>query len=497
MGNSVDPISILEQLKRKQLYNPNFGAGSVTQSQEQDPVQSQESPPQGSPPQQPQPQQTQQTLPTQNPQQSQARVQVPAQSPRDQALAQYRQAMQVPAPSQADYHPSVMRRIAAGLLGGVAGLSDPKTGYQVGHGVAYGPYDRKLTDYQKNLAQKKEAFETEEDAELGKAKTEEQLAQKNAEEKRAGSEEANRKVKEFEISPAGQEAKLKLAHVEHPDKLPVPYELELTNGEKIVGYEGSNGQFKDSENNIYGADSIKSARKVGSTSSKTGDTTTKPPREGEAGAIDQWTQEHNGRAPNYSERLNIHRQYADKPEGDFKQEIQLGNARLAANRNYQTQLNQASSHLDKLDQVKLLITNSTPESLAVAVPNVLTALISGQGTGVRITQAEINQILHARGLGDSVEAFVNKISGQGSLSATQKKDISSMIDDVKGKVSQKQKDLSDTMDEIDNAKNPDDISKAHIKYRKGLTGGASQGTKVTEGTKPKTKEDFLKLLGDK
>src|SRR5208337_3235100 len=61
-------------------------------------------------------------------------------TPRDTALSSYRQALDEKPPNPADYHPSMTRRIFAGLLGGIAGMHDPKTGYTVGHGVAYGPF---------------------------------------------------------------------------------------------------------------------------------------------------------------------------------------------------------------------------------------------------------------------------------------------------------------------------------------------------------------------
>jgi hypothetical protein len=464
MGNAVDPSSILEQIRRARLYNPNFGAAPVSQNQTPE-ITSNQSPI---------------TIPGNI---QEAQVQAP-QSPKDKALADYRQVLQQGAPNQSDYHPSVGRRIAAVLLGSLAGMHDVKSGAEVGHGIAYGPYDQKLTEYQKRLAEKKALYETESGAEKESSLEKEQGARTSTEEAKREAEKARGLTEEGKaraLVPGtpefeGEQKKLQIQHPNTP-KLPVPYELKLKNGETVVGYEGQNGQFKDAEGNIYGTDSIENARKVGTSEPK--GTTVKPPREGEAGYIDQWMKEHGGREPSTAERTQIHKAYEsagkDTSDQDLRKEIQMGTARQNANRNYQTQFNQASSHLDKLDQVKLLITTGTPESIAVAVPNVLTALISGQGTGVRITQAEINQILHARGFGQSIEAFTNKISGKGALDKKTKQDIVSMVDDVSKKVQQKQKQLADTMDEIDNAKTPEEISKAHIKYRKLSTGGSSQG----------------------
>ena len=97
-------------------------------------------------------------------------------------------------------------------------------------------------------------------------------------------------------------------------------------------------------------------------------------------------------------------------------------------------------------------------------------MISGQSTGVRITQAEMNNIIYARGWGESIEAMTNKILGFGSLGTKEKRDLAGILDDVKTKITEKQKVLSGTMDKIDNANDLSSISKAHIEHRKAILG---------------------------
>ena len=485
MGNAVDPTSILEQIKRARLYNPNFGqnlAPVQDQGVSQASQQAQASTQDQNPPQ----------LPTQAPNPGMipgsgmtGAIQPPAQSqpsPRDQALSEYRQMIQSGAPSQSDYKPSITRRIIGALLGAGVGLSNPQAGSAIGHQISYGPYDKASSDYQKKLAEKKLAYETESGVQKEGISEKEQLARTGAEGERAQAETSRRLGEEGKLRSLqpgtpefeGEERKLKIQHP-NTSKVPAPYELTLKNDEKVVGYEGQNGQFKDAEGNIYGTDSIKSARKVGTSEPKS--SIEKPAREGEAGAIDQWTLEH-GRAPNYSERLSIHRQYADAPKdsgvGDFRKEIQMQSARQSAQRPYQRNLDLATAQLDRIDRSLSMINTAKPEDIALAVPEILTALVSGNGTGVRITQPEMNAMIHARGLGESIEAFVNKIKGQGNLSDKQKSDLKGLLSDVQSKVKDKQRDLSDVMDDIDNVNNPTDLGKVQVKYRKKLTGGGTQ-----------------------
>lgn len=424
-------------------------------------------------------------------------------SPRDQALSAYRQVQQEGQPSQVDYHPSITRRIIGTLLGGASGF-DPNAAIttpagKLGHDITYGPYDKSVSEYQKKLAQKKEAYETEAGAETQEAKLGEVGAQKSAEVERgraevARKEEEEAKTREIQPGTPEFEGKMKQLQVQYPDtrfnKPPTPYTLKLKNGKSVVGYEGQGGQFKDSDGNIYGPNAIENAYKVGTEPKET----TKPPREGEAGYIDKLAKKLHPDDENPEltpeEQLQAHKSYdtagrkdtiSDPDAAAFRRDVQMTNAKNTANRQYATQFSQASAHLDKLDQVKLLITTGNPESLAIAVPNVLTALISGTGTGVRITQAEINQILHARGWGENVEAFVKKISGQGALSSKQRQDLVGIMDDVKDKVVKKQKRLSDTMDKIDSAEKPSDISKAHIEHRKGELESDKQKTNELPG----------------
>lgn len=485
MGNAIDPTSILEQIKRARLYNPNFGqnlAPVQDQGVSQASQQAQASTQDQNPPQ----------LPTQAPNPGMipgsgmtGTIQPPAQSqpsPRDQALSEYRQMIQSGAPSQSDYKPSITRRIIGALLGAGVGLSNPQAGSAIGHQISYGPYDKASSDYQKKLAEKKLAYETESGAQKEGISEKEQLARTDAEGERAQAETARRLGEEGKLRSLqpgtpefeGEERKLKIQHPNTP-KIPVPYELTLKNDEKVVGYEGQNGQFKDAEGNIYGTDSIKSARKVGTSEPKS--SIEKPAREGEAGAIDQWTKEH-GREPSYAERKTIHREYADAPKdtgvNDFRKEIQMQTAREVAQRPHQRNLDAATNQLDRINRSISMIDTSKPEDIALAIPEILTSVVSGQGTGVRITTPEINRMVHARGLGESVDAFLNKLKGKGDLGGIQKSDLKGLLTDVQAKVVEKQKDISDLMDKIDSATKPEDIGKAQIEYRKKLTGSGTE-----------------------
>jgi hypothetical protein len=227
MSSAVSPDALLEQMRRLKLYNPNFAQGNFGQGLA----------PQGQI-------QDQSRAPVQAPVQTPSQVQQ-APSQTDQALSQYRQVLQEKAPSQASYHPSLARRAIGAVLGGAAGMTDPQGGKALAQGIVYGPYEKQLSDYQKRLAQKKEAYETESGAESSKAKIEEQKSQREAEAARAGAEKAREERERFEITPEAHQRKLEELRISHPGRIPPNelYRVPLLNGEEILAYRGVGGQF--------------------------------------------------------------------------------------------------------------------------------------------------------------------------------------------------------------------------------------------------------------
>lgn len=151
----------------------------------------------------------------------------------------------------------------------------------------------------------------------------------------------------------------------------------------------------------------------------------------------------------------------------------------------------AATQLEKIADAKAMI-NGNAEAQAVGLPKVLTALVSGQGSGVRITQAEMNAIAKARGIGGSLEGFVNQVSGKGKLTATQQQQLSQILDDVAARVQQKQAIANEALNNINSARSREEIIGHDKTARQKLTelektAGASAAPEV------KTKAEYDKL----
>jgi hypothetical protein len=134
---------------------------------------------------------------------------------------------------------------------------------------------------------------------------------------------------------------------------------------------------------------------------------------------------------------------------------------------YEKGVSDASSQLEKIADARAMI-NGPAEAQALGIPKVLTALVSGQGSGVRITQPELNAIAKARGVSGDVEGFINSVSGKGKLTDTQKKQLTGILDDVKARVVAKQNIHSETLDKINGAASREDVVTADKEARQKL-----------------------------
>jgi hypothetical protein len=149
---------------------------------------------------------------------------------------------------------------------------------------------------------------------------------------------------------------------------------------------------------------------------------------------------------------------------------------------YRKQYEGASGQLEKIDEADAMLRTGTPESQALAVPKVLTALISGQGTGVRITQSELNAIASARGLGGSIEGKLQEWSGKGKLTPTQTTQLRQVLSDVRTKVAEKQTALDEGITNISNAPDRKTALQHEQRLRARLSGTPNAMTPPSAGS---------------
>lgn len=143
---------------------------------------------------------------------------------------------------------------------------------------------------------------------------------------------------------------------------------------------------------------------------------------------------------------------------------------------YEKMMADGNAQLDKIAEAKSLI-NGGATGQALGIPKVLSAVVGGAGSGLRMTTAELNAIGRARGVTGDVQGWINKVTGQGTLTPDQQKQLNGVLDDVSNKLKGKQSIVNDALDAIQGAGSRDRIIEADRNTRKKLIDYENNGGK--------------------
>jgi hypothetical protein len=159
---------------------------------------------------------------------------------------------------------------------------------------------------------------------------------------------------------------------------------------------------------------------------------------------------------------------------------------------YEKGVSDANAQLEKIADARTMI-NGSAEAQALGVPKVLTALVSGQGSGVRITQPELNAIAKARGLAGDVQGTLNSWAGKGKLTPEQQQQLTGILDDVQQRILAKQAIHSAALDSINGAASRQDVIKADKEARQKINDLEKGAT--SNSPKPGTVENGYRFRG--
>lgn len=166
-------------------------------------------------------------------------------------------------PLRQDNPPSILRRVFAGIAGAGAGIaSGNDAGAKAATGIRDAGYNRQLSNYQQELAQKGQQAQLEAGGnqaarqyylDLAKVQSENtksqaNLSQKEAEASRAGYFKSRAKVADYSITPEGQQAAKDLAQARvRPPGAQVPWKVVTKDGKTHVGVLQPGGAFKEGD----------------------------------------------------------------------------------------------------------------------------------------------------------------------------------------------------------------------------------------------------------
>ena len=125
---------------------------------------------------------------------------------------------------------------------------------------------------------------------------------------------------------------------------------------------------------------------------------------------------------------------------------------------------------NKLAEANQLI-GSGAMGAALGSIKALSGLAGGQGSGVRITQAELNSIAHARGFQGNFDAFLQQFGDGNKLTPQQVDALKGIITDVQHIAQAKEKVLNHGLDDLGEATDTKTVRKIDSQLRHALMGG--------------------------
>lgn len=162
---------------------------------------------------------------------------------------------------------------------------------------------------------------------------------------------------------------------------------------------------------------------------------------------------------------------------------------MAVRSDLNKQFEGAQSQIEKIQQAKAELAGGAVGQ-ALGTIKTLSALAGGQGSGVRITQAELNSLIHARGIKGDFEGWLSGIEGKGKLAPEQLAQTNQILGDIEAKANEKQKIYSDTLDKLGTAKTKEEIRGIESGFRKSaMSAGGPVGNLPTI----KNADDYGKL----
>ena len=116
------------------------------------------------------------------------------------------------------------------------------------------------------------------------------------------------------------------------------------------------------------------------------------------------------------------------------------------------------STIQRLGRLQDTLAQNSPQADALVAPELLTVMAGGQGSGLRMNEAEISRIVGGRSQWENLKAAAQKWSTNpataNSITADQRQQIHALVTAVSGKLAQKQQILNDSRQGLINATDP-------------------------------------------
>jgi hypothetical protein len=127
----------------------------------------------------------------------------------------------------------------------------------------------------------------------------------------------------------------------------------------------------------------------------------------------------------------------------------------------------------RMGRLKDTLAQGTPQADALAAPELLTIMAGGQGSALRMNEAEIARIVGGRSHWENLKAAAQKWSTNpetaNSITADQRQQVRALVATVDAKLTQKQNILNDAGQQLLEAKTPQDQHRIILDARRKIT----------------------------
>jgi hypothetical protein len=198
-----------------------------------------------------------------------------------------------------------------------------------------------------------------------------------------------------------------------------------------------------------------------------------------------WQQQHPG-AP-VEQWVALNRQKSENPsaiDSRLDHSYQFSSSQLDK---LQTPIDQTVQRISRLQDT---LNQNNPQADALVAPELLSVMAGGQGSGLRMNEAEISRIVGGRSNWQSLQAYANKWatdpSAARSITPAQQQQIRALVSAVSAKLGAKSSTLNQARQELIDATDVVGHRRAVLKARNALnqidSGGASRPSLPTERT---------------
>jgi hypothetical protein len=129
--------------------------------------------------------------------------------------------------------------------------------------------------------------------------------------------------------------------------------------------------------------------------------------------------------------------------------------------------------VQRMGRLRDTLAQGSPQADALVAPELLTVMAGGQGSGLRMNEAEISRIVGGRSNWETLKASVNKWSldpaQANSITPAQRQQIHSLVEHVNQKLIAKQKLLDDARNQLLNTEDPHEHRNIVNKARQAMT----------------------------